>query len=260
MFVGTILFMVNDGMIDKAITDMFYDSSLPLGERFFLENVQPWKWFNDNNRVYGYILLVFSLGMLVMGLIIKKYRFMVKYASFSLFTAIVGVWIIVNELFKGLYGRPRPRHTLLWPNSLTAENYTWYRVWDPVFLKDPTLIGEGVSFPSGHVSMLAIFIIIYFIFKHPEFWGKLFGETRYERTVQITTILKWTGVFLSVVFGILTSIGRIMVGAHYASDCLWAFGITYIFAWMCYHWLFRIPAFEQKQLQKLSVGAEAKVK
>ena len=48
----------------------------------------------------------------------------------------------------------------------------------------------------------------------------------------------------SIVIGIITGIGRIVAGAHHASDVLWAFGIVWIFNGLMYH-LFRIPKMEQ---------------
>lgn len=250
LLIGTILFMINEGALDIAITNVFYDSSLPLGERFFLEEIQPWKFLNDYNDYFEYFLYLTLLPMIIVGLIglitKKQWKFILRYALFAFCSAVVGPGIVVNFIFKDLWGRPRPRQTILWPNSLTPDNYKWYALWEPVFLQDPSLIGEGKSFPSGHVALLAIFIIFFFMFKHPVLWAKLFKKGNEQSKIKFFSVFKWFGLTLSIIVGILTGIGRIVVGAHHVSDVLWSFGMVYIVNALFYYLIFQIPKFEKK--------------
>ncbi len=254
LLIGTIILKVQDGAVDKAITNLFYDAGLPLGDRFFLENVQPWYFLNEYNDFFEYFLYVTLLPMMIVGLILyKKKRHLFKYGFYGFASAFVGVLIFVNVIFKDLYGRPRPRQTSLWPNSVDANMFDFYSVWEPAFLKDPSLIDVGKSFPSGHVSLLAVFIIYYFIFMNPKLWANLVSFGKEETKIKIFSTFKWLGLSISIVLGILTGIGRIVVGAHHASDVLWAFGMVYIVKAILYHWVFRIPKYEKKLLAHLNL-------
>ncbi len=247
LLVGTLLLKFNDGQLDKAITSLFYDDSLPLGSRFYLENVQPWLFLNDYNDIFEYVLYVTLIPMMIIGVIkYKTLGYLLRYGLYAFLSAVTGVLIFVNMIFKDFYGRPRPRQTNLWPNSENADMWEFYSVWEPAFLKDPSLIDAGKSFPSGHVAVVVVFIIFFFIFMHPEFWAGKIQRGKTEVKIRIFTIFKWTGLAISVILGILTGIGRIVVGAHHASDVLWSFGMVYIVNAILYYWIFRFPQYEKK--------------
>ncbi|MHA1510756.1 MAG: phosphatase PAP2 family protein, partial [Promethearchaeota archaeon] len=135
---------------------------------------------------------------------------------------------------------------ILWPNSPDADNFEWYSLWKPAFLEDSSLVGEGKSFPSGHVALLAIFIIYFFMFMNPDFWAKLFEKGDEKSKIRIFSVFKWLGLAISIIVGILTGIGRIVVGAHHASDVLWSFGMVWIVNAIFYYLIFQIPKFEKK--------------
>ena len=250
LLIGSILFMINGGALDIAITNVFYNASLPLGQRFFLEDVQPWKFLNDQNDYFEYFLYLTLIPMIIIGLIgliaKKQWKFLLRYGLFAFFSAVVGPGIVVNWIFKDLWGRPRPRQTILWPNSPDAENYKWYSLWEPVFIKDPSLVGVGKTFPSGHVALLAIYIVFFFIFMHPILWANFFKGGNEKSKIIFFSILKWLGLATSIILGILTGFARIIVGAHHASDVLWSFGMVYIINAIFYYWVFQIPKFEKK--------------
>ncbi|MHA1672807.1 MAG: hypothetical protein ACTSYI_04210, partial [Promethearchaeota archaeon] len=63
LLIGTIILKVQSGVVDKAITDLFYDAEKPLGDRFFLEDVQPWYFLNEYNDFFEYFLYVTLLPM-----------------------------------------------------------------------------------------------------------------------------------------------------------------------------------------------------
>ncbi|MCF2139881.1 MAG: phosphatase PAP2 family protein [Candidatus Lokiarchaeota archaeon] len=248
LIIGTILLKINDGELDKIITNYFYNESLPLGQRFPLENVQPWNFLNEYNDIFEYFLYLTLIPMIILGLINrKKWGYLAYFGIYAFLSAFTGVVICVNMIFKGLYGRPRPRQTFLWPNSTEAEMFDFYSVWEPAFWKDPSLIGVGKSFPSGHVSIVAVFIIFYYIFKHPVYWAEKVKKWDYKAKLRLFTFFKWAGLFISIILGILTGVARIVVGAHHASDVLWAFGMIYIINAIFYYWIFNIPKYELKK-------------
>jgi membrane-associated PAP2 superfamily phosphatase len=239
LLLGTILFRLNDGELDKAITDLAYNSSAPIGTRFALGDQEPWSFFNDFNGYFTGLLIAGLLIMLLLGLIKRdKYGFLIRYALFGIFSVAIGVGLVVNEIFKGLWGRPRPRMTAQWPDGTNIIG-PFYMVWDPTFLIDPTLIGEGVSFPSGHVSIIAAYIVIFYIFMNIDTWVK-----HTQKPAIIFQILKWTGFLFALIGGIMTGIARICAGAHHASDVLWAFGMVWIINAVIFYWVMRIPKHE----------------
>lgn len=260
LLIGSILFMINEGALDIAITSAFYNSSLPLGQRFVLMEVQPWKFLNDQNDYFEYFLYLTLLPMIIIGLIglisKKQWKFLLRYGLYAFFSAVLGPGVVVNFIFKDLWGRPRPRQTVLWPNSLDADNYNWYSLWKPVFLEDPSLVGQGKSFPSGHVALLAIYILFFFMFMHPVLWANLFKKGKEKTKIRIFSTFKWLGLVLSIIVGIFTGIGRIVVGAHHASDVLWSFGMVYVINAIFYYLIFQIPKFEKKLILEYKFPSE----
>jgi membrane-associated phospholipid phosphatase len=253
LLIGTIIFLIGGGKYDIAVTDMYYDASAPLGERWPLEHTEPWYFFNEYNDYFTYFMLITIVPPFLYSFVNKKQAWSKKHLLFAILSVALGAGLLVNEVFKGLWGRPRPRHTVYWPNSVNDPQYKWYHVWELAFLDNPDLIGEGVSFPSGHVSIVVALISYYYLFKNPKFWAIYTSNTtegeKYERNLKIFTSFKYIGLVASLVLGALTGIGRIVVGAHHASDVLWAYGIVYIFTALCYYVFFKIPKHEEELLK-----------
>lgn len=86
---------------------------------------------------------------------------------------------------------------------------------DPQFA---ALVQEGLSFPSGHASMSAVFYLTV---------GVLVAQ-RHER-IRERSFLVAAAVFMAVLIGIT----RVMLGVHWASDVLagWAFGAGWAALW-----------------------------
>jgi membrane-associated phospholipid phosphatase len=247
LLVGTIIFKIDGGIIDKLITDYFYDASLPLGERFYLEHAQPWHFLNKYNKGFEYFFYLTIIPMILAGIIWhKKAAYLLRYGGYAFCSVFTSALLLVNMLLKNFYGRPRPRQTLLWSNELTEQMWNFYSVCEPVFLKDPSLINVGKSFPSGHVTIVAAYIVFFFIFKRPDVWATLIPTGRYASKKLLFEVFKWAGLGISILVGFLTGIGRIAAGAHYASDVLWAFGIVYIVNAFFYYVVFRLPRYEEK--------------
>lgn len=245
LLIGTIIFAINGGEFDKAIMASVYDASAPIGQRFPLQEAPIWAFFNDYNRYFTILLGGILLIMLFLSWVKKaKFGFIGKYAWYGIFSLAIGVGLVVNVIFKDMWGRPRPRMTTLWPD-VTDPIGRFYSIWEPAFLDNPALIGEGVSFPSGHVSAIAAFIIIFYIFMNTKLWTEKLakGDTKKE---WIFVCIKWGSLVFTIVAGILTGIGRIVAGAHHPSDVLWAFGMVFIVNAILYYFIFQLPKYEAK--------------
>ena len=246
LLILTILFMINDGWLDKQITSYFYNGALPLGERFYLEQIYPWKWMNDNEIVFDATMLGFFIILLFVGLFRAKYpkgKLLTRYSLYILISVAVSVGLIVNVIFKGLYGRPRPIQTDIWPNSLSADNFDFFFVWEPAFLINASLIGAGKSFPSGHASATAMFSVLFYVFRSNKVWNCMVPQNpKLNRAIFITTrIYKWFGLTVGTIGTVFMGISRIVAGKHFASDVLWAIAIVWTISWVFYKYLFKIP-------------------
>jgi membrane-associated phospholipid phosphatase len=241
LLIGTIFFRIEGGKYDIAITSLVYVASNPVGSRFPLAANEPWHFFNEYNDYFTYALAAFLLLMFLIGIIKKdKGEHLRRYGFFGILSVVLGAGLVVNSIFKEMWGRPRPRMTTLWPDT-TNPIGRFFMVWEPAFLEDPALVGEGVSFPSGHVSIIASFIVLFYIFMQPELWAMWTGKPK-----AIFQTIKWGSLLFTFIGGILTGIGRIVAGAHHASDVLWAFGMVFIINALLYYFICRIPRFEQR--------------
>ncbi len=101
---------------------------------------------------------------------------------------LVGPGLLVNVLGKGMAGRPRP-----WETTDFGGVAQFLR---PFQFGVP---GSGRSFLSGHASMAFYFFSLYFVFDGAK--------------------ARWA-LGLTLLFGTLMGIARILQGAHFLSDVL----------------------------------------
>jgi len=128
-------------------------------------------------------------------------------------TIALGPGLMVNTLFKGYYGRPRPAELIAYGGT---KEYA--AVWEPRFASGSR------SFPSGHASM--------------GFFWLSFAIYQYERNRRLAAAF----ALLALLHGGLTGWGRMMQGGHWLSDVLWAAGFVYLAAWILYRVLRLSPA------------------
>jgi membrane-associated PAP2 superfamily phosphatase len=253
LIILTVLFILGDGWLDKQITSFFYNSSLPLGERFYLDKTQPFYFMNEYEIVFDVTMVVFFIVLLVVGLIRIKHpkgKLLTRYSLYLIISVLISVGLIVNWIFKAFYGRPRPVQTILWPNSTSPDLYDFYFVWKPAFLINPELIGEGKSFPSGHTSATAMFSLLFFIFRNKAIWKNMTpNKPQLNNTIYIfSVVFKWFGLIVGTVGTILMGLSRVVAGKHFASDTMWAMAIVWTISWVFYRFVFRIPQKESMLL------------
>lgn len=252
LMVGTFFFRWDNGVFDLTITEHFYKAELPAGDRFFLAKAQPWLWFKQNDATFAVVLTLSLLVLLGLSFKNEKFRPLRRYALFGLTSVIVGPGLLVNVIFKGYWGRPRPTQTQLWPDSATPDNLPFYKVWDPAFLDGM----DKNAFPCGHASIVIVYIVLFYIFKNPGTLAWLLGEYKSKILTRLFTGFKYLGLTVAFVGGGLMGFTRIVQGAHFASDVLWSFGMVFLVNWGLYYFVFKLHRWEVNQAMDLFLEPE----
>ena len=245
LIAGSLLLRIDNGFLDRTVTDAAYRSHLPPGERFYLANSAPWNWLNQNDAVFTFALALPLLGLFILSFLFAEYRPWRRYAGFGLAAFVIGPGLVVNVLFKGYWGRPRPWQTELWPNSVNPPNLPFYRLWEPAF-------ADGLhkpSFPSGHVSIVVIYLVLFYMFNRPQIVAYLTPHYSLFKE-KLFAVLKYSGITIAIAGGILMGIARIVQGAHHLSDVFWSFGMVFLVIWVLYHYVFRIRQWEERELKR----------
>lgn len=193
LLVATLFFRLTDA--DMEWTALFYSKD----HGWFLENL----WIVVFLHRYGTIptLLVSFGAACILGYGFVSERF-VKYRKISLLCVLllsIGSGLIVNLILKDHWGRPRP-------NQLVA--FGGERRFLPVWVKGDCETCH--SFPNGDASAGFFFLFPFFIFRRtaPRLAASL--------------------LLLGIGYGTLMGVGRMVRGAHFASDVIWSWGIMYI--------------------------------
>lgn len=177
--------------LDLTIQNWFYQSGWMVGEQ------QPWAWLYHYGTLPGLTLAVFGLFLLAGSWIWPKLRQQRRLGALIVLTLVIGPGLLVNVLGKGYWGRPRPREIIQFQGQVPFQR-----------IHQPGTPGQGKSFPCGHASV-GFFLMV-----------MAFGQRKYRWI--------WFGTGLS--YGTLMGIARIAQGAHFASDVIWAGGLTYLTA------------------------------
>ncbi len=142
------------------------------------------------------------------------------YTGFVLASAAIVA--LVNRAFKMFFGRVRPSSAIENP-----ELYTRIFEWGHYSLSRALSTG---SFTSGHTTTAAILIAFAFILlKTRKTWAILLGFT------------------LTIAWSIVMGFGRVVYGAHYPGDTLWAIIVSFVLIAIVYFNIFKIPQQEQGQ-------------
>ncbi|MFH1755629.1 MAG: phosphatase PAP2 family protein, partial [Candidatus Latescibacterota bacterium] len=118
---------------------------------------------------------------------------------FLVLVMIVGPGLIVNSVFKQNWGRPRPRDLVEF-----SGGKPYVMVWDK---RSPD---GGNSFASGHASTgFYLFTPFFFLRRRSKYWALFFLAS-------------------GLGYGSLIGLARIIQGAHFLSDVVWAGGFVYL--------------------------------
>lgn len=191
---------------DRTLASRFFDPAghWPAGGVF------PWDYTNRYGEAPGFITGMLGLIVLAVGWRVLQFQAWRKTAAFLFLLLALGPGLLVNGIFKELYGRPRPLSV-----QEFGGPYPFLHVWEPGFGIDDV---EGAparkSFPSGHAANGFYFVAAYFIFKR-------------ERP-RMAVVALWFGIAL----GFFIGFGRVVAGKHWASDLVWSFAMVYCTAYI----------------------------
>jgi membrane-associated PAP2 superfamily phosphatase len=188
----TLLFWVT--RTDIIILKPFYNNT----QEWFCGNNLFWILLHKCGSLPGILMGVASFIVVISGFFIKRYSVYRKAALLLILSLALGPGLITNALLKDHWGRPRPIQIKEFEGS---EEYT--KVWIKTDFK------EGRSFPSGHAAIGFFLMTPFFVLR----------KTR----------RKWAVIFMltGLIYGGLMGVGRMLQGAHFLSDVIWAAGIVY---------------------------------
>ena len=140
--------------------------------------------------------VVFTFGFVYANM--KKYR---KAALLIMLTMLIGPGLVTNVILKNYSGRPRPRDVKEFGGKMDFRQ--------PLETGVP---GRGFSFPCGHCTMGFFFYTAYLILRKKK------------------KAASYTALCGAAVYGTAMGFGRMAQGGHFASDVIWAAGITFLTA------------------------------
>lgn len=164
----------------------------PEGNRF------PWNLLYEYAGLPAFLLAGLAGGTLLGGLFFTRLADQRRPALFLLLLLALGPGLVVNVLLKDHLGRARPREV-----QEFGGQYTFTQIWE----RGET--GKNSSFPSGHASVGFYLIAPWFILRR---------RNRAQASY-------WLAGGLA--YGFLVGTARILQGAHFLLDVLWAGGLVY---------------------------------
>jgi membrane-associated PAP2 superfamily phosphatase len=190
LLLATVLLETFDA--DRRLASLFFRS----GTGWYLAKAPIWVWLHDYGTIPGLVLTLAALSVWLVGLHVPRMKAWRKPCLLVVLTTVIGAGLLVNAVLKQYWGRPRPDQT-------TEFGGKWaYR---PIY--SPGTPGQGASFPCGHCTMGFVFL-------------SMIGFRRQNKA------LAAGGVVVGIVLGVLLSAARIVQGAHFLSDTIWALGIV----------------------------------
>ncbi|CAK8711899.1 PAP2 superfamily protein [Candidatus Electronema halotolerans] len=162
-------------------------------------NVFPWNMLYQWAAAPAVLLGAAALAVLLAGFWMRKYAAWRKEALFILLLLALGPGLLINVLLKEEFGRARPREIVEFGGS---EQFTPF--WRP------GTAGTNSSFPSGHAAIAFAALAPWFVLREKQ-----------RRTAALFLLL-------GLLFGTCVGVARMLQGAHFFSDILWAGGLVYL--------------------------------
>lgn len=211
LLAGTVLLSITDA--DLLLSERFYS---PAGG-WPWKDARPWIDLYHYGNIPALMLGLFGLGAFILGFWVRR---MASYRKIGLFLAVylaLGPGLVINAVFKDHWGRPRP---------VDIRNFGGSETYRPVWERGEP--GRGKSFPSGHASVgFFLFAPFFFLRRQAPAGAAMF-------------------LLLGLAYGVLMGVGRMAQGGHFATDILWAWGLTYLTGLVLYY-IFRFD-------KKMSLG------
>jgi lipid A 4'-phosphatase len=207
--VTTLVFWLTD--LDIRVSRLFFVPADP-GRPWPHGDFVLWQLLYKSDRYVTITLAAISLFAIAVGLAVRHRRKMILYGLFVILTTSIGAGLLVNEVFKEHWGRPRPD---------SIEEFGGTNQYTPPLAKGPP--GGGHSFASGHAAIGFSFLAFWFIWR-----GR-------RRRLAIPALA------VAIALGSLLGLARIIQGRHFLSDVLWAFYIAYFVCAALNLFVFRFP-------------------
>ena len=189
----TVPFWVID--LDMAVERVFYNPVVGWASG----DEQPWRALYEYGVVPAWVVSLSALAILVASRWVRRFAPQRRVAAFLVLVMIVGPGLLVNEVFKKHWGRPRPHD---------VYEFAGDRSFVPVWAKRPA--DNGNAFASGHAATGFYLFAPYFFLR-----GR-------------RTRLALAFLALGLLYGSFIGLARMIQGAHFLSDVLWAGGFVYL--------------------------------
>jgi len=200
--------------IDLRVSELFFDE----GKGFFLKDDQPFAFLHDELKWILIVPWIMLFGVLIYQLYTKRdFDYLNKKAIGFLFVfLLIGPGLITNIIIKDHSGRARPINI----EHFQADKG---RSFTPYY----SLSGKcekNCSFISGHTSAAFFFLAFAYIYKSRLIFA------------------------LALAFGALMGVARIVQGAHFLSDVIFAFIINLIILKIIYYLFYKRGAVLKESL------------
>lgn len=193
LLVGTVMLSVLNA--DLLLAARFYSPAAG----WPWKDAKPWIDLYHYGNIPSLMLGLFGLIVFVLGFFVRRVASYRKIGLFLVVYLILGPGLVINMVFKDHWGRPRP---------VEVKNFGGAEQYQPVWERGTP--GRGKSFPSGHAAVgFFLFAPFFFLRKQSPLWAGLF-------------------MLLGLAYGAFMGIGRMAQGGHFATDILWAWGLTYL--------------------------------
>jgi membrane-associated PAP2 superfamily phosphatase len=182
--------------VDLALSARFYNPALP--QPWFLAESGPWLWLYRYGEYAALAMMCGALLVLLGSLVRTAWAGYRRRCLCVILAVVLGPGLLVNGLLQPTWGRPRPRQVE--PLGGTQRYRPWWQPGGP---------GAGKSFPSGHAAMGYILVA-----------GTVLVPCRRRVWPHALALAGALG------YGTLLGTARVVQGGHFASDVLWAGGLT----------------------------------
>ncbi len=194
VLLATLLFRLT--AVDLTVSGLFHagrvEGGFPLANHPVLLTIYYW------GLVPAWLIGLGSLAVLATAALRDVSPQKRRGAAFLLALLLLGPVVLVNLVYKGHWGRPRPDQTVHFGGDQPFLH---------VLERGP--VGDYFSFPSGHAAAGFCLIAPAFLL--------------YRRRPRLAA---WWLAF-GLVFGLVVGLGRVLQGRHFLSDVFWAATIVY---------------------------------
>lgn len=182
------------------------NADLLLARRFYSpitgwpwKNARPWIDLYNYGNIPPLMLALCGFVIFVFSFLFRKIAHYRRIGLFLVIYLVIGPGLIVNTVFKDNWGRPRP---------VEVKNFGGTEKYLPVWERGAP--GKDKSFPSGHAAVgYFLFAPFFFLRNQSPKWA-------------------WFFLLLGLSYGTFMGVGRMAQGGHFATDVLWAWGLTYL--------------------------------